>query len=40
MVEVDDMDSYIGSKKTIVGYGFLLIDIGGDSSTSLNRTAE
>jgi transposase-like protein len=35
MVEVDEMHSYIGSKKTIVGYGLLLIDMGKDSSTSL-----
>lgn len=35
MVEVDEMHSYIGSKKTSVGYGFLLIDMGKDSSTSL-----
>ena len=26
MVEVDEMHSYIGSKKTTVGYGLLLID--------------
>jgi hypothetical protein len=35
MVEVDEMHSYIGSKKTIVGYGLLLIDMEKDSSTSL-----
>jgi transposase-like protein len=35
MVEVDEMHSYIGSKKTSVGYGLLLIDMGKDSSTSL-----
>jgi len=35
MVEVDEMHSYIGSKKTTVGYGLLLIDMGKDSSTSL-----
>jgi hypothetical protein len=28
MVEVDEMHSYIGSKKTTVGYGLLLIDMG------------
>jgi len=38
MVEVDEMHSYIGSKKTIVGYGLLLIDMGKDSSTSLLAT--
>jgi hypothetical protein len=35
MVEVDEMHSYIGSKKTTVGYGLLLIDMEKDSSTSL-----
>ena len=35
MVEVDEMHSYIGSKKTSAGYGLLLIDMGKDSSTSL-----
>ncbi len=34
-VEVDEMHSYIGDKKTTVGYGFLLIDLAKDSSTSL-----
>jgi transposase-like protein len=38
MVEVDEMHSYIGSKKTIVGYGLLLIDMEKDSSTSLLAT--
>jgi len=38
MVEVDEMHSYIGSKKTIVGYGLLLIDMGSDSSTLLLAT--
>jgi hypothetical protein len=38
MVEVDEMHSYIGTKKTIVGYGLLLIDMGKDSSTSLLET--
>jgi transposase-like protein len=40
MVEVDEMHSYICSKKTIVGYGLLLIDMGKDSSTSLLATEE
>jgi len=40
MVEVDEIHSYIGSKKTIVGYGLLLIDMGKDSSTSLLATGE
>ena len=35
MVEVDEMHSYIGSKKTTVGYGLLLIDMAKDSSISL-----
>ena len=38
MVAVDEMHSYIGSKKTTVGYGWLLIDMGKDSSTSLLAT--
>jgi len=38
MVEVDEMHSYIGSKKTSVGYGLLLIDMAKDSSTSLLAT--
>jgi len=40
MVEVDEMHSYIGSKKTSVGYGLLLIDMGKDSSVSLLATEE
>jgi hypothetical protein len=40
MVEVDEMHSYIGSKKTIVGYGLLLIDMEKDSSTSLLAIGE
>ena len=35
VVEVDEMHSYIGSKKTIVGYGLLLIDMENSSLTSL-----
>jgi transposase-like protein len=38
MVEVDEMHSYIGSKKTTVGYGLLLIDMEKDSSISLLAT--
>jgi uncharacterized protein YjcR len=38
MVEVDEMHSYVGSKKTIVGYGLLLIDMRKDSSISLLAT--
>lgn len=38
MVELDEMHSYIGNKKTIAGYGLLLIDMEKDSSTSLLAT--
>jgi transposase-like protein len=38
MVEVDEMHSYIGSKKTTVGYGLLLIDMEKNSSISLLAT--
>jgi len=37
-VEVDEMYSYIGDKKTTVGYGLLLIDLAKDSSISLLAT--
>jgi len=40
MVEVDEMHSYISSKKTTVGFGLLLIDMKRDSSTSLLATGE
>ena len=40
MVEVDEMHSYISSKKTTVGFGLLLIDMGKDSSISLLATEE
>jgi transposase-like protein len=33
--EMDEMHTYIGHKKTINGYGLLLIDMGKDSSISL-----
>ena len=33
--ELDEMHSFIGNKKTTVGYGLLLIDLGKNSSTSL-----
>ncbi|VAW16837.1 Transposase and inactivated derivatives [hydrothermal vent metagenome] len=33
--ELDEMHSYIGNKKTIVGFGLLLIDLERDSPTSL-----
>ena len=35
VVELDEMHTYIGSKKTIAGYGLLLIDMEKDSSTVL-----
>jgi transposase-like protein len=38
VVEVDEMHSYIGSKKTAVGFGLLLIDMEKDSSISLLAT--
>ena len=38
VVEVDEMHSYIAQKKTIVGYGLLLIDMEKESSTSLLAT--
>jgi transposase-like protein len=34
VVELDEMHTYIFQKKTIVGYGLLLIDMGKDSSIS------
>jgi hypothetical protein len=38
IVEFDEMHSYIGNKKTVAGYGLLLIDLGKNSSTSLLAT--
>jgi transposase len=35
VVEMDEMHTYIGSKKTIAGSGLLLIDMASDSSTAL-----
>jgi len=35
VVEIDEMRSYISNKKTTAGYGFLLIDIGENSSIAL-----
>ncbi|KXK19353.1 MAG: insertion element protein [Candidatus Parvibacillus calidus] len=32
VVEIDELHSYVGSKKTIVGYGLLLIDLQDGSS--------
>lgn len=37
-VELDEMHSYIGNKKTIVGFGLLLIDMEKDLSISLLAT--
>ena len=34
VVEIDEMHSYISSKKTFAGYGLLLIDMGKGSSTA------
>jgi len=33
VVELDEMHTYIGSKKTTVGFGLLLIEMGNDLST-------
>ena len=33
VIEIDEMHTYVGSKKTTVGYGLLLIEMGSDSST-------
>ena len=33
VIELDEMHTYIGSKKTTVGYGLLLIEMGTGSST-------
>jgi len=38
IVEIDEMHTYVGQKKTINGYGLLLIDMKRDSSTSLLAT--
>ena len=38
VVELDEMHTYIGSKKTIVGSGLLLIDLEKDLSTLLLAT--
>ena len=39
VVELDEMHSYVGSKKTIAGYGLLLIDMESDFSTALWASA-
>ena len=33
VIEIDEMHTYIGEKKTTVGYGLLLIEMGKDLST-------
>ena len=38
VTEIDEMHTYIGIKKTINGYGLLLIDMKRDSCTSLLAT--
>jgi transposase len=40
IVELDEMHTYVQSKKTIVGSGLLLIDMEKDSSTSLLAVEE
>ena len=40
IVEVDELHSYIGSKKNIVGYGLLLIDMEEGSLISLLAAGE
>ena len=34
IVEIDEMPTYIGQKKTTVGYGLLLIEMGKNLSTA------
>ena len=34
VIELDELRTFIGSKKTIAGYGLLLIDMGNDFSTA------
>ena len=38
IVEIDEMHSYVGSKKTTVGYGLLLIDMEKSLSILLLET--
>jgi len=40
VVELDEMHSYVGDKKTIVGSGLLLIDMAKDSSIALLATGQ
>ena len=40
IVELDELHTYIKSKKTIAGYGLLLIELGENSSVSLLGVGE
>ncbi len=40
VVEMDEMHSYVSGKKTIAGYGWLLIGLGKESSISCWVPAE
>ena len=40
VVEMDEMHTYVSSKKTTAGYGLLLIDMEKDSSTAYWATVE
>ena len=40
IVELDEMHTYIGNKKNIAGSGFLLIELGKNSSTALLAVEE
>jgi transposase len=40
IVELDEMHTYIGNKKTTVGSGLLLIEMGRNSSTALLAVEE
>ena len=40
IIELDEMHTYIGQKKTTVGYGLLLIEMGTDSSIARLATGE
>jgi transposase-like protein len=40
IVELDEMHTYIGSKKTTVGFGLLSIDLGKNSSTLFVETGQ
>jgi hypothetical protein len=40
IVELDEMHTYIGNKKSIAGSGLLLIELGKNSSTALLAAEE